>query len=207
MSLQEFQRAIAEFIASPERCAAAAVDFPAQTAGFDLTEREKRRLRSMVRDPLMSANCTLFRVNRLVPIMEVLPLTWRHLGAAAERELHAFWRCHPHAVIQYGEEAHRFGAWLENRTAAGWLPAGPALDALRFELTAFDLAVGAEARPDRAPAELTRQRLVRFDYDHLAVLRPGPAPAALLPLREPRWILLQLDNDELSVAVVQESVP
>lgn len=203
MSLQEFQRAIAEFIASPERCAAAAVDFRAQTTGFDLSEREKQRLRTMVDDPLMSANCMLFRVNRLVPIMEVLPLTWRHLGAAAKQELQGFWRRHPDAVIQYGAEAHRFGAWLEDRAAAGLLQAGPALDALRFELAAFDLAVSAKAPPGTATADATRQRLVRFVYDHLAVLRPGPAPVALRPLPEPRWILLQLDNDGLSVALVE----
>jgi hypothetical protein len=127
MSLQEFQRAVAEFIASPERCVDAIADFAAETTDFDLTEREKRRLEAMINDQRMSANCTLYRVNRLMPIFEVLPLTWRHLGAAAEKELHEFWQQHPDAVVQYGEEAHRFGVWLENRVAAGQFPPGPAL--------------------------------------------------------------------------------
>jgi hypothetical protein len=199
MSLREFQRAIADFIASPERCARAMTGFAAETADFDLTERERRRLKAMVSDRRMSANCTLFRVNRLVPIFEVLPLTWRHLGAAAEKELHEFWRQHPDAVVQYGEEASRFGAWLEGRLSAGALPPGPAFDALRFELAAFDLAVTAET-PLPGSATAAQRRVVRFDYDHMAVLRPAPGPVTPRRLRKTRWILLEVNDGGLCVS-------
>jgi hypothetical protein len=137
MSLQEFQRATAEFIASPERCVRAGADFDTEVAGFTLTDRERRRLQAMLNDRGMSANCMLYRVNRLAPILEVLPRTWRLLGAAAEQEVHAFWRRYPDAVLQYGEEAKRFGTWIEEQVASGELPAGPVLEVLRLELAAF----------------------------------------------------------------------
>lgn len=137
MSLQEFQRATADFIASPERCVRARADFGAEAAGYNLSDREIRRLQAMVNDPGMSANCMLYRINRLTTVLEVLPRTWRLLGAAGEQELHAFWRRHPDAVVQNAEEASRFGAWLEERVASGQLPAGPFLDMLRLELADF----------------------------------------------------------------------
>jgi hypothetical protein len=122
MSLQDFQRATAELIASPERCLRAIADFDAEMAAFALTDRERRRLKAMVDDPGMSANCTLYRVNRLVPILEVLPRTWRLLGTSAKPEIHAFWRSYPDAMPQHIDEAKRFGAWLERRIAPGaWL--------------------------------------------------------------------------------------
>jgi hypothetical protein len=102
-------------IASPERCLRAMADFEAEIAVFDLTDRERRRLRAMLGDPGMSANCMLYRVNRMVPILEVLPRTWRLLGSAAKTELHAFWRSFPEAMPQYADEARRFGVWLEGR--------------------------------------------------------------------------------------------
>jgi hypothetical protein len=133
MSLQDFQRATAEFIASPERCLRAIADFEGEIAAFTLTDRERRRLWAMLNDPGMSANCMLYRVNRMVPILEVLPRTWRLLGSAAKPELHAFWRSFPEAMPQYADEARRFGVWLEGRIGSG-----PCLNMLHAELTAYE---------------------------------------------------------------------
>jgi hypothetical protein len=141
MSLQEFQRATAELIASPERCLRATADFEAEIAVFDLTDRERRRLRAMLRDPGMSANCMLYRVNRMVPILEVLPRTWRLLGSAAKTELQAFWRSVPETMPQYADEARRFGAWLEGRIGSG-----ACLDMLHAELAAYEDQLGELGR-------------------------------------------------------------
>ena len=132
MSLRDFQRATAELIASPERCVRAMANFDAEMAAFALTDRERRRLKAMVNDPGMSANCMLYRVNRLVPILEVLPKTWRLLGESAKPEIHAFWQACPDAMAQHGDEARRFGAWLERRIGPG-----PCLDMLHAELAAW----------------------------------------------------------------------
>lgn len=137
MSLQEFQRATAEFVASPERCVRARADFNAEIAGYSLTDRERHRLQAILNHRGMSANCMLYRINRLVPILEVLPRTWRLLGPAAEPEVHAFWRRCPDAMPQYAEEAKRFGTWLEEKVASGELSAGPVLEVMRLELTAY----------------------------------------------------------------------
>ena len=145
MSLQEFQRATAEFIASPERCVRARADFDAELAGYGLTDRERRRLQAMLNHRGMSANCTLYRINRLVPILEVLPRTWRLLGAAAEPEVHAFWRRYPDAIPQYAEEAKRFGTWIEEKFVSGELSTGPVLEVMRLELTAYCRQQSADA--------------------------------------------------------------
>jgi hypothetical protein len=146
MSLQEFQRATAELIASPERCLRAKADFDAEFAVFDLTDRERRRLLAMLHDPGMSANCMLYRVNRLVPILEVLPQTWRLLGSAAKTELQAFWRSFPEAMPQYADEARRFGVWLEDRIGPG-----ACLNMLHAELAAYDGQLGALVRANDPP--------------------------------------------------------
>ncbi|MER6949680.1 hypothetical protein ABT294_37275 [Nonomuraea sp. NPDC000554] len=154
MSLAEFQRATAEFVASPERCVRAGADFDAEVREFALDERERRRLRAMLADRGMSVNCTLYRVNRFVTIFSVLPLTCRLLGAAARTELEEFWR-HSPATLQYRDEAHAFGAWLRQRMAAGAIPPGQAADVLRAELAAFDLATGDPPAPAEATGDPT----------------------------------------------------
>jgi hypothetical protein len=191
MSLPEFQRAIAELVASPQRCVRARDDFEAETLRFALTERERRRLHAMLNESAMSVNCMLYRVNRMAPLISALPLTCSHLGAAFEAELNEFWRTHPDAIPQYGAEARRFGVWLEQRVSNGDLPGGPFLDALHFELAVFDLTVADE----------DGGRLVRFDYDPRFVLY---TPAQVDQLPSPMWVLLEYHDGDI-VATVSEA--
>ncbi|HTO50567.1 MAG TPA: hypothetical protein VML91_23225 [Burkholderiales bacterium] len=75
MSLEEFQRAFADLIASPQACVEARRRPAEAFAGYSLTARKAERLRAIVMDDGMAANCTLCRVNRLVPVYGVMPLT------------------------------------------------------------------------------------------------------------------------------------
>ena len=86
VSLAEFQRAFADLIASPQACVEARRR-PAEAFAAILAHgaRDLERLRAIVMDDGMAANCTLYRVNRLVPVYGVMPLTCRLLGTACCR--------------------------------------------------------------------------------------------------------------------------
>lgn len=182
MSLEQFQRALADVVASPRSF------FPVGDggvfAGYELTERERRRLLAMMADEGMAVNCTLYRVNRFVPLRSTLPLTLLHLGTLAEAELSAYWTEFADAELQYRTEATRFAGWLRRRCERGELPAGPYIDALGFELAAFAVLSGIPMDGGREVvlgddgAGPLRGYLVMFDYEPGDVLDPpGPAGA------------------------------
>ena len=139
MSIAEFQRAFADLIASPDRCVALREGRTEVLADYDMTLREKKRLETMVHHEAMSVNCSLYRVNRLIPVYSVLPHSCRLLGDRLMDELDAFWAASRHATLQYRWESWRFGLWLEERIAARRLPAGPVEDAIRLEMAMFDV--------------------------------------------------------------------
>jgi hypothetical protein len=192
MSLSEFQRALAELIASPARCLNARRNPAAALAEFALTSRERTRLIEMVNTDGMSVNCTLYRVNRLTPIYSVLPNTCRLLGERLGPELEAFAAASRHATLQYRWEAWRFGIWIQERIHAGFVLGGPVEDSIRFELAAFD------ARS--APLGSERRRgLVTLRYDPNDLFDADTDPAALRPLPAETTILLEASNQGLVV--------
>ena len=87
MSLLTFQRALADFAASPDLCRAAIADPVPVLRSYELSSRERLRLASMVRDRLMATNCVLYRVNRVTPIYVFFPMTCQVLGRELRREL------------------------------------------------------------------------------------------------------------------------
>ena len=197
MALAEFQRAFADLAASPERCLDARRDPAEAFAGYHLTARERQRLARMVCDPGMSVNCTLYRVNRLIPVYSVLPLTCTLLGRELLPLLDAFWASGDEATIQYGREAGRFAAWLQARMAAGAMP-GPAQDALAFEIAAFEVRTAPRDDAEGGSAG-GRTRWIRFRYDPAEVLDPSDPPKPLSPLAREEWVLLDATGDRLKV--------
>lgn len=197
MSLQDFQRAFADLIADPQKCLAARADPATALAGYDLSDRECKRLAAMVRDEGMSINCTLFRVNRLTPIYSVLPFTCRLLGTQLTTELDAFWAESKDATLQYRWEAWRFGTWLLARMDSGEVPRGPLEDAIRFELASYD--VQAERDTDAVRPERTRQRVLSLRYDPDRLFDVQADPASLQPLTEPVTVLLDASGESLVV--------
>lgn len=190
MSIAEFQRAFAELIASPERCLDLR-DGAAGLADYQLSARERQRLQSMVREEGMSINCSLFRVNRLIPVYSVLPNSCRLLGGRLMAELDAFWAASRHATLQYRWEAWRFGVWLQERIAAGLLPGGPVDDAVRLELAIFDAQAAMEPTG--------RQRIVRLRYDPDMLLDPTIRPEELASL--PMEITVMIDATAKQLAI------
>lgn len=136
MSLVAYQRALCDFVASPELCVRARRDSDSVLAGYDLTARERRRLATVVRQPGMSTSCTLYRVNRITPMFSHLPLTCFLLGDQLIPEAERFWAEGQPTDLQFGPETERFARHLRQRLGTGALT-DPYLD----EILEFELAV------------------------------------------------------------------
>ena len=181
MSIAEFQRAFADLVASPERCVRLRDGAADVLAGYAMTQRERERLEAMVRDEAMSVNCSLYRVNRLIPVYSVLPHSCRLLGGRLVAELDAFWAASRHATLQYRWESWRFGLWLEERIAAGLLPGGPVEDAIRLEMAIFD-AQSAARNGNGGGNGVGRRRMMLLRYDPDELLDPTIAAEELQPV-------------------------
>ena len=202
MSLENFQRAFADLITSPQRCVAARGASGSAFAEYDLTPLELRRLDAMVRDEAMSTNCTLYRVNRLTAIYSVLPLTCKLLGQHLNAELEGFWEASRDATLQYGWEAWRFGTWIQTRIASGNLPGGAVEDAVRFELAAYEVQSAPRDVEDNAKHSHPRKRLIQLHYDPQQLLDPNIDSDTLVPLPAAAWLLLDATGDSLQLSKV-----
>lgn len=200
MSIAEFQRAFADLIASPERCVALREGAEDVLAGYDMTPRERTRLATMVHDESMSVNCSLYRVNRLVPVYSVLPHSCRLLGDRLMDELDAFWAASRHATLQYRWESWRFGLWLEERIAARRLPGGPVEDAIRLEMAMFDVQAAQRGGSG------SRRRVVLLRYDPDELLDPAIEAEDLQPLASGVTVLIDATGQQLSVRRVDEAL-
>jgi hypothetical protein len=119
MSLEQFQRAFAELVASPPLCLAVQSG-PELLDEYTLTSRERERLHAMASHPGMSHNCTLYRANRLTPIARCLPATCLHLGPRLRAEFDNFLATSSDAFdLQFRGEAERFARYLNARLAGG----------------------------------------------------------------------------------------
>lgn len=196
MSIAEFQRAFADLVAHPERVVGVREGDAAVLAGYALSPREHERLKRLARDEGMSVNCSLYRVNRLIPVYSVLPHTCRLLGDRLMTELDGFWAASRHATLQYRWEAWRFGLWLQERIAAGQLTSGPVEDAVRLELALFDAqaASGSEGR----------RRLVRLRHDPAALLDPDMPAASLQPMPGEIGVLVDATTRPASLHVLMD---
>ena len=171
MTAADYQRALADCVASPELCLAVRDDPEAALASYDLGDRERRRLAAMVHQPGMSTNCTLYRLNRATPIGTLLPLTCELLGDRFAGLLDGFWRASP-TDMQFRNEIEAFGDHLRGLVRDGRLDEPYLADVLAFELA----RVALQFRPDGGGDPVAE---VRFRHD------PAPILTALAEGRRP----------------------
>jgi hypothetical protein len=131
--LAEFQQAMCDLIASPALCTAARRDPSLLRAAYDLTDREADRLTLIARHHGMTAACSLYRANRLAPLVMNLPRTCRALGVDLRPLLDKFWRLHSETNVHFFVECYRFCAFLESRLACGLQLPSAAREALAEE--------------------------------------------------------------------------
>jgi len=197
MALAGFQRALAAIVMAPSlRAEVAALtppELPAALAGFELTERERRRLHAVARDPGLKVTTVLHRATRLSMLTNTMPRTSRLLNEPGLRELvYRFWREHPPTSIVYVREATRFAQFLR-----GLLSSGEIIHALLGEVLEAELAIlelgkaGRVAPTSRAPPG--KEAL----EEELEQARPLLGPwCRVLPFRhEPLAVLRALDED------------
>jgi len=121
--LAAFQRALTDLTASPPLCRAARADPDLLPGRYALTAREARRLNAIVRSKGMEANCTLYRANRLIPVVLNCPDLCDALGDDLNRLISEYWEGEPTTNVHFLFEADRFCRFLSMRTD---LPAGAA---------------------------------------------------------------------------------
>jgi hypothetical protein len=113
--LAAFQRALTDLTASPALCRAARADPDLLAERYVLTEREARRLNAIVRSKGMEANCTLYRANRLIPVVLNCRDLCDALGEDLNRLISEYWESEPTTNVHFLFEADRFCRFLSMR--------------------------------------------------------------------------------------------
>jgi len=120
--LADFQQALADLVASPERCQAIRDGDPGVLDDYDLTPAEADRLVAIAEHRGMAANCTIYRSNRLTPIVINLPDTCAALGEHLRDVVDRFWATHPtEHFVHFLVESDRFAEFVRE-LPAGALP-------------------------------------------------------------------------------------
>lgn len=114
--LAQFQRALAELTASPALCRQARATPSLLRTRYDLTDREWRRLATIVASKGMEANCMLYRANRLAPVALNLPDLCDALSRDLTPLISAYWEAEPTTDVHFLVEAERFCQFLMART-------------------------------------------------------------------------------------------
>lgn len=156
MSLAGFQRAFAALVFTPalrtEVAALTPPELPPALDGLELTERERRRLHAMARDPGMKVATLLHRANRLAMFTNTLPRTSEALADPRFVPLvHRFWKEHAPTSVMYAREARRFGAFIRELVRTGELAPGPFTELMDAELAVLDLGKSGIAVPTVRP--------------------------------------------------------
>jgi hypothetical protein len=196
VTLVAYQQALCDLVASPQLCLRLRREPESALAGYDLSEKERTRLETVVRQPGMSTSCTLYRVNRMTPIYGYLPLTCLVLGDELVHEAERFWGEAPSDDREFRHEPERFARFLEQRVESGAVADPYLLEVLRFELAVNRLHVATRTEDDPLTA------VVHFDHEPIVLLgcladrkRPDPEPT-----RGEFFVLLDATDGEIRLS-------
>lgn len=193
MSLLGYQQALCDLIASPASCLRLRGGDTAVLDGYDLDDRDRRRLRTVVGQRGMSTACTLYRVNRITPIFTLLPLTCFLLGDELIGEAEAFWQETVATDLQFSPEASRFAAFVSQRIEERAIDNPYVEEVMELELALNRVNFAG-------PAERGETR-VRFRHDPEALL--GPLSRRQLPPEPPAegefWVVVDASGPEVEL--------
>lgn len=156
----DFQVALAKLIASPLLCEQLLAGQESFLADFILTEKEKKRLLSVVKQKGMSACCSLYRMNRVTPVYTQLSNTCALLGDDLIPVVQQFWLECTDTSLQFKEEVLLFAAFLLRRIENGTLSSPYLKDVLLLETAMNELSYLPEGET----------RLLRFEHDIFLLL-------------------------------------
>lgn len=155
MSLKEFQRALCDAVASTSRATTLRDDPDRALARYELTDRERRRLVAIAHQRGMATSAAIYRLNRVEPLCEFLPWTWKLLGDDLVTHASRFWEEHA-TDLQYAPEVSAFGAFLTARIREGLVLQPHVADVLALELAANEVRfASAGFVPAESEHELT----------------------------------------------------
>jgi hypothetical protein len=218
MTMEAFQRAMCDLIASPDLCIAL-VESPEEVLGrYDLSERDRKRLMEVVQQPGMLVNCSLYRANRLSPIYNLLPHTCFLLGHALLEEATEFWKDFKETRLQFHEEVKRFGDFLRRRVEMGFLQNRMLVEVLEYELALNEFRytprLDVLARLETVASESKRVQL----HPLIRVLLMRHEPRRLLEFLDERrpppydlaegefWVLLDGKGEEVETKLIDPYV-
>jgi len=202
VTLASFQRALSDFIASPALVRQVWDDPDSALAGYQLSARERARLKAVARQPGMETSCALYRMNRVTPLYTYLRLTCQALEGSLREELDRFWRLQP-AHVQFEREVEHFETFLRSRVHAGALPplVEEVLD-LELAVNALRYGYAGSERPVARGALALRKdaRVVRLSREPLALLSALDTEIPLDELPEgEHYVLVMGGGDDLEV--------
>jgi hypothetical protein len=187
MSLQDFQRALSDLVMSPGLRTRVAEQPESGLAAYELSERERRRLAAVARDPGLRTGMLLHRGFRLSMLSNTIPRTCRLLGPSGLKALvHAYWSDHPPQSMLYVQEAGRFADYAFARLADGTYEHPFLREVLETEMAVLILGKGSGAWEPPARAAVPERprlhplcRVVAFRHDPDAVLQALDAGRSL----------------------------
>ena len=212
MSLEAFQQATSDLVASPDLCRLLQRDPESVLSRYQLSPRDQHRLIDLVQQRGMSVNCTLYRFNRITPLYTLLPLTNFVLGESFIHEAELFWETFRDSDPRFTQEVDRFGEFLIERIHGQQILNVFAEEIIRFELATNELRFSqreeilSELANGKQHAGGPLQlhplvRLVEFQHEPAKLLQllkeRRPEPYQLLEGRF--WLLLDVLGEELQV--------
>ncbi len=221
MTMQGFQKAMCDLVASPDLCGQLAQSPEKVLARYDLSDRDRRRLVEVVQQPGMVVNCSLYRANRLTLIYNLLPHTCFLLGDTLMNEATEFWKSFEETRLQFDEEVERFGDFLRHRIELG-VQRNPILaEVLEYELAVnkfrFTARLEVLAGLESAKAVACKSNLISL-HPLIRVLLFRHEPGRLLELlseqRSPPyeltqgefWLLLDGKGEELGTKPIAPDI-
>jgi hypothetical protein len=199
MSLRGFQQAAVDLTLSPESFRALRRGESALLDRYNLSERERNRLKEISRQPGMAMNCSLARGNRLELIVGSFPKTCLLLKPLLPRLLDELWEAHKPDNYQLFGEEDAFAAFIAQKMSRNELAVEYLCEIFSYELTCRDLAIRLETSAD---GDSVIEAAVEFRHapDQLlaplsrGVAPPSGLPCGVFPTR------LRLSEDGLEVA-------
>ncbi len=161
MSARDFQLAIASLVASPESCCEILTEEDLFFSRYDLTEKEKTRLHSIVRQRGISACCSLYRMNRVTPVYSQLSNTCLLLRDELIPLVEEFWKYLTKPSLQFREEVLEFGYFLMNKINIEKIKTPYLKEILQLEIAMNELSYLPEGE----------YRMLEFEHDILLVLQ------------------------------------
>jgi len=218
MTMEAFQRAMCDLVASPDLCIAL-LESPEEVLGrYDLSERDRRRLVEVVQQPGMFVNCSLYRANRLSPIYNLVPRTCFLLGDALVAEATEFWQDFKETRLQFHDEAKEFCAFLLRRLELGILRNPMLAEVIEYELALNEfrysprldvlarLELNTTAGKDVQLHPLVRVILFRHEPRRLLELLDERQPPPYELTEGEFWLLLDGKAEDVQIKLIDRVV-